>query len=203
MKLTWLGHACFLVETKEGSLVLDPYAPGSVPGLTLPPLEVDAVFCTHGHRDHAYAEGVRLTGNTPAFRLRKVPSFHDNSMGMLRGKNLIAVLEAEGKRLVHLGDLGHPLKEEQLAVIGTPDVLLIPVGGHYTIDAATAAEIVRTLQPKLTIPMHYRGEGFGYKVIGPVDGFAAQFEDVQQWDSNVIDPEEAQSPVVILKCPAK
>lgn len=201
MKLTWLGHACFLVETAEGTLALDPYAPGSVPGLTLPPLEADAVRCSHGHRDHAYAEGVRLTGNTPAFRLREIPSFHDNAHGLLRGKNKITVLEAEGKRLVHLGDLGHPLNAEQLAAVGTPDVLLIPVGGHYTIDAATAAELVRALEPKLTIPMHYRGEGFGYEVIGPVEDFAAQFGAVQRWDSNSIDPDEAQSPVVILKCP--
>ena len=86
------------------------------------------------------------------------------------------MLEAEGLRVAHLGDLGHALSEEQLAALGTVDVLLIPVGGYYTIDAATAAEQVRALRPKLTIPMHYRGEGFGYDVIGPVEDFTAQFD---------------------------
>ena len=201
MKLTWYGHACFLIETEEGSLLLDPYAPGSVPGLHLPELTADRVVCSHGHRDHAWAEGVRLSGRTPGYTLREIPSCHDDRQGALRGENRITVLEAEGLRLAHLGDLGHPLSKEQRAAIGRPDVLLIPVGGHYTIDAATAAEQVRALRPKLTIPMHYRGEGFGYDVIGPVEDFTAQFEQVRRWASNVIDPAEADAPVVILKCP--
>ena len=201
MKLTWYGHSCFLAETAEGSVVFDPYAPGSVPGLTLPPLRADAVSCSHGHRDHAYAEGVTLSGKTPAFRLSALPSFHDGLRGVLRGENRIAVLEAEGLRLVHLGDLGHALNREQLAALEAPDVLLVPVGGHYTIGAAEAAKLVRALRPRLTVPMHYRGPGFGYDVIGPVEDFTALFDDVQLWPENTLDISEASSPVVVLRCP--
>ncbi len=201
MKLTWYGHACFLAETAAGSIVFDPYSPGSVPGLTLPPLRADAVHCSHGHGDHCYIDAVTLSGKTPGFTLRTVSCFHDGLRGALRGQNRIAIVESEGLRLVHLGDLGHPLSKEQLLEIGRPDVLLIPVGGHYTIDAATAAQVVRDLNPVLTIPMHYRGAGFGYNVIGTVDAFAAQFASVQRLDSNSLDPAEANAPVVILRCP--
>ena len=201
MKLTWYGHSCFLAETKEGSVVFDPYAPGSVPGLRLPSLTADAVSCSHDHRDHSFAAGVRLTGGTPRFSLRTIPCFHDDQGGALRGGNRIAVLEAEGLCLVHLGDLGHPLSAEQLAAVGRPDILLIPVGGYYTVDALTAAAVVRSLRPALTIPMHYRGPGFGYEVIGPVDAFTAQFDRVQICETNALDPARAEAPVVVLRCP--
>lgn len=201
MKLTWYGHACFLVETAEGSVVFDPYAPGSVPGLKLPPLRADAVACSHGHRDHGYAAGVALSGRKPGFTLRTIPCFHDDRGGALRGENRITVLEAEGLRLVHLGDLGHALSAEQLAAVGRPGVLLIPVGGHYTIGPAEAEALVHALRPRLTIPMHYRGEGFGYDVIGPVEDFAGRFERVTRWPSNVLDPAEAGEGVVVLRCP--
>ncbi len=201
MTITWLGHACFLIETAEGSAVFDPYEPGSVPGLTLPALRADAVVCSHGHHDHGYAAGVALSGKTPGFTLREIPSFHDGQRGLLRGKNTITVLEAEGLRLAHLGDLGHALNEKQLAALGELDVLLLPVGGHYTIDDKQAAALVEALKPRLTIPMHYRGEGFGYDVIGTVEPFAARCGSVVRWPSNRIDPGETSAPVVILQCP--
>ena len=201
MKLTWYGHACFLVETAEGSLVFDPYEPGSVPGLTLPPLRADAVVCSHGHRDHNYTEGVELSGRKPDFTLRSLPCFHDDRHGALRGENRISVLEAEGLRLVHLGDLGHALSPELRAAIGRPDVLLIPVGGFYTIGPDEAAAAVRALRPRLTIPMHYRGAGFGYEVIGPVEDFLRQVERSACLDTNVLDPADAPAPVVALKYP--
>lgn len=201
MKLTWYGHACFLIETAEGSVVFDPYQPGSVPGLTLPPLTADAVVCSHGHRDHGYAEGVTLSGREPGFALQSIPCFHDDRHGALRGENRIAVLEAEGLRLAHLGDLGHALSSEQLALLGRIDVLLVPVGGFYTIGPEEAAKLVKILRPRLAIPMHYRGEGFGYDVIGPVQDYTECFEQVQRLDSNVLDPADAAAPVVVLRCP--
>ena len=201
MTITWLGHACFLIETAEGSLVLDPYEPGSVPGLRLPALTADAVVCSHGHHDHCYEAGVRLTGAKPGFTLRELPCFHDDRQGALRGANRITILEAEGLRLAHLGDLGHPLTPQQRAELGQLDVLLIPVGGHYTIDAAEAAALTAALRPRLTIPMHYRGEGFGYDVIGTVEDFTARFPGAICWPTNRIDPRETDAPVVVLRCP--
>ena len=202
MKLTWYGHSCFLIETEAGSLVFDPYAPGSVPGLSLPPLTADAVVCSHGHRDHGWAEGVTLSGRRPGFTLQSIPCFHDGEKGARRGENRITVLEAEGLRAAHLGDLGHMLSAEQLAALGRLDLLLIPVGGFYTIGAETAAALVKAAQPRICVPMHYRGEGFGYDVLGPVTEFTRYFDAVQQLDSNTLELRDAAAPVVVLRCPA-
>ncbi len=171
MKLRWYGHSCFLLESMGGSVVFDPYAPGSVPGWDLPPLRANAVICSHGHRDHSYAAAVELTGKPFGGKVLQVDSFHDGCRGMLRGKNLITLVEDEGLRVVHMGDIGCALTEAQIAALGRVDVLLVPVGGHYTVDAAQAWEIACALRAAIVIPMHYRGEGFGYDVIGPVEPF--------------------------------
>ena len=178
MKLTWYGHACFLLETAEGSAVFDPYEKGSVPGLSLPDLTADAVFCSHGHRDHCAAGAVKLTGKTTTFTVKQTECFHDDKNGRLRGKNLITVIEAEGLRVAHLGDLGHELDEKELSVICGADVLMIPVGGFYTIDGKTAAKIAKAANAGVIIPMHYRGEGFGYDVISTAEDFLSCFENV-------------------------
>ena len=202
MTITWLGHACFLAETAEGSVVFDPYAPGSVPGLTLPALTADLVLCSHGHRDHAYSEGVRLTGSAPTFRVETLACWHDDVSGALRGENTVHIVEAEGLRLVHLGDLGHPLKREQVEALGRVDILLVPVGGHYTIGPKTAASLVVALQPGITVPIHYRGKGFGYPVIGKVEPFLERMERVVRLDRNSFDPAELEKPsAVLLRCP--
>ena len=204
MTINWWGHACFQIETEEGSAVFDPYAPGSVPGLALPKLTADKVICSHGHRDHGWREGVRLSGRTPGYRLQQIPCWHDDVQGRLRGENCITVLEAEGLRLAHLGDLGHMLSAAQLEALGTVDVLLIPVGGHYTIGAETAHALKEALRPGLTIPMHYRGEGFGYDVIGPVEDFLARETAVCRLDTNSLDPRSlAWGAVAVLRCPVK
>ena len=176
MKITWYGHSCFSVETEAGSVVLDPYAPGSVPGCAMPKVRADAVICSHGHMDHGYAEGAELTGNVCGIDTRSVKSFHDDAGGALRGSNDITVLCADGITLVHLGDLGHTLSSEQLEEIGKTDVLLIPVGGYYTIDADTAYEVCRSLSPTVIIPMHYRTESRGYDVLQEVTPFLQHFE---------------------------
>ena len=204
MKLTWYGHSCFLLESEEGSAVLDPYAPGSVPGLRLPPLRADAVVCSHGHRDHGYAEGVTLSGKTTRLQVETLETFHDSDGGRLRGSNTVHILQAEGLRLAHLGDLGHPLSPEQIAALGRIDVLMIPVGGYYTIGPETAAAIVRALRPGLTLPMHYRGEGFGYDVIGPVEDFVKLCGPVRRLAENVLRPESMEPPLtVLLRCPTE
>lgn len=177
MKITWNGHSCFTLESSEGSAVFDPYAPGKVPGLVLPALRADAVFCSHGHADHGYAGGVALTGNAPRYTVRTVPCFHDNEEGRLRGENRITLLTAEGLTFAHLGDLGHTLSAAQLEEIGRADILAVPVGGYYTIGPREAEEVCRKINPSVIIPMHYRGRGFGYDVIGTVDAFLKLFKD--------------------------
>ena len=199
MKLTWYGHSCFKLETSEGRAVFDPYAPGSVPGLELPPVTADAVFCSHGHGDHSYAQGVALTGKTPSYKVEQISCWHDDKNGSLRGDNLITVVEAEGRRVAHMGDLGHRLSPEQIEAVGRVDVLLIPVGGYFTMDAAAAAEVVKALKPRVVVPMHYRGEGFGYGVIGPVEPFLKLSENVRYYDMNVLEILD-ECVTAVLKC---
>jgi L-ascorbate metabolism protein UlaG (beta-lactamase superfamily) len=186
MTLTWYGHSCFLLESDEGSAVFDPYAPGSVPGLTLPTLTADAVFCSHQHADHNYAKGVALSGKNPAFKICRLDCFHDDAKGALRGQNRITVIEAENLRVAHFGDLGHMLSDKQLAKLGKIDVLLIPVGGYYTIDAVTAHALAEKIKPRVVIPMHYRGEGFGYDVISLVDDFLKLSNNVRDIDDSSV-----------------
>lgn len=202
MKITWYGHSCFLVETKGGSVVFDPYSPGSVPGLTLPPLRADAVVCSHEHRDHCYSQAVTLSGRGASLNLRQIDTWHDERSGCLRGSNRITVLESEDLRLAHLGDLGHMLSPEQRDALGPVDVLLIPVGGYYTIDAATAAKLAEVVGARITVPMHYRGEGFGYEVISTVEDFLRLSKNVIRLDSNVLEPERIPGrATVVLRCP--
>ncbi len=169
MDIKYLGHACFIINDE---LVIDPYKDGSVPGLT--PLKVSArkVICTHGHADHSGVECVTITPGECELKVSEVPSFHDDKNGALRGPNTIFIITSPaGEKLVHLGDLGHFPNKDQLEAISDADFLLIPVGGYYTIDAATAAEICVAANPKCIIPMHYRTANSGYTELAMVDDF--------------------------------
>ena len=201
MKLTWYGHSCFLLETAEGSAVFDPYAPGSVPGWLLPPVTADCALCSHQHSDHNWAEGVTLTGRAPKFHIETLDTWHDEAQGALRGPNTIHVVEAEGHRFAHLGDLGHELSAEQLAALGRIDVLMLPVGGFFTIDAQTADRVARAIGAPVVIPMHYRGADFGYDRIGPVEAFLALRENVVRLETNAVDFSGLTAPVTLV--PAK
>lgn len=170
MKIEWFGHSCFKIND---SLVIDPYKDGSVPGYAPLHLTADKVICSHEHADHSGRECVTLSGNNCALAIREVPSWHDEQQGALRGPNTIFIIEADGEKLVHLGDLGHFPDDTQLAAIKDADYLLIPVGGHYTIDAAMATKICAAATPKHIIPMHYRWGEHGYPVIAELDDFLA------------------------------
>ena len=204
MKLTWYGHSCFLMETEGGSVVFDPYSPGSVPGVELPELSADLCFCSHEHGDHFYPQAVKLTKRATAVGVVQVPSFHDGEGGAKRGKNTITLIEADGLRAAHLGDLGHVLTEEQVQALGRVDVLMIPVGGFFTIDAKQAAQVVRQLKPRIVIPMHYKSADFGFDVISTVDEFLSLSENVRFFDTNTIDLSAVAGPLTaVLKCPVK
>lgn len=198
MKLTWYGHSCFLLESGEGSIVFDPYAPGSVPGWELPALRADAVICSHGHRDHGWAGGVALTGGRFGGRILQISTFHDDRGGALRGGNTVTLAEADGLRAVHMGDIGCALTAEQIAALGRVDVLMIPVGGHYTVDAAGAWEIAKALAAPIILPMHYRGADFGYDVIGPVEPFLALAGNVKAVGGMSYTPDLADAPATIV-----
>ena len=184
--LRWYGQAMFLLTSPEGtSILLDPF---SDIGYTLPPpVEANAATITHEHPDHNNAalaatgaellRGLTTDGwadidqNIGGVRIKTVRTFHDDQQGAARGRNAVFVFEMAGLRIAHLGDLGHQLDAEQTAAIGGPvDVLMVPVGGGFTIDAAGATELVAALQPKLVFPMHYKTDRLVLQ-IDPVDPF--------------------------------
>ena len=198
MKITWYGHSCFAVDSDVGRLVFDPYSDGSVPGWTLPQLTADAVLCSHGHSDHAGTEKVTLSGRETSCTVETVDCFHDEVRGAKRGKNVIHIVTAENTRIVHLGDLGHELSDGQLEQIGKPDVLFIPVGGFYTIDAATAKRVADSIAARITVPMHYSGESFGYDVITRLDEYTALCGDVVQAPGSSFDPADYTGRVTLV-----
>lgn len=173
MKITWLGHSCFRVETADGAIVFDPYVDGCVPGVAPLRTEADAVLCSHGHRDHGAAEKVAISGKACAVKVETVNTFHDDRLGTKRGKNRIHILSSEGLRLAHLGDLGHMLRGRKLEAIRNVDALLVPIGGHYTIDPHTAWRLAEACGARVVIPMHYRLGAMGFDVIAELSDFTA------------------------------
>lgn len=170
--LTWYGQSMFALKVANGpAILMDPV--NSRVGYEISPLDgIDVVTVSHEHRDHndvALATGspkvlrgletddwAQVDETIQGVRFRTVGTYHDESQGSERGKSAIFTIEVNGLHIVHLGDLGHVLTSEQVAAIGPVDVLLIPVGGVYTIDAAPATQVVDSLKPRLVVPMHYK-----------------------------------------------
>lgn len=148
MKITWLGHSCFKIESHGYAVVLDPYQDGRVPGYLPVREEADQVLCSHGHGDHCAVECVALRqGGVSPFAIETIDTWHDGRQGALRGPNTIHILDDGQCRVAHLGDLGCELTGEQKDRLRGLTALMIPVGGHYTIDAVQAAELAGELAP--------------------------------------------------------
>ena len=171
--IQWLGHSCFRLGYGDWSLVIDPYADGSVDGLSDIRENADAVFCSHGHSDHSAAENVALSGRDapPDFSAESIEIAHDHHGGEKRGMNLIRIFTFGSVRVVHMGDTGCVPGEEILSRIRGCDALLIPIGGFFTIGAAEAMEIVQAVSPRCVVPMHYRTADFGFEVLADPDAF--------------------------------
>jgi L-ascorbate metabolism protein UlaG (beta-lactamase superfamily) len=199
MTITWLGHACFRVEEDGWSVVLDPYT--DVRGY--PPLSAraDAVLCSHDHFDHNYRRGVTLpeTPRRAPFPIDTLSTWHDEKQGKLRGSNTVHILRMRGGTVVHLGDLGHLLSAEQAAALRGCDVLLLPVGGTYTINATAARRVMEQIQPRIAVPMHYRREELGFAELGTAEAFLALFpaERVHRLETNTFSPEEMEPGLVL------
>ena len=176
MRLTWLGHSCFLLEQDGYTILLDPYTGvDGYPPLSERGLAVNEILCSHEHGDHhAVDQAALLPGGAPSpFTVRTVETFHDGQGGALRGNNTIHILSAGGVTVAHMGDLGHQLSPEQVQAIGPLDAVLIPVGGFYTIDAAGAKAVCEALNPTCVVPMHYHHAPYGLPVVGGVEDFLA------------------------------
>ncbi len=178
MKLKWLGHACFLLTSADGvQVLLDPF--NEQVGYPLPEVEADIVTISHGHGDHSHTAAVKgdfLVVEQPGrvavrgVEISGIVSYHDRDFGSLRGKNIVFTFRLDGLAVCHLGDLGHLLSRSHLEQIGDVDLLLVPVGGRYTIGAAEALEVVRQIGPAVTIPMHFK-TAVGGAALDPVDRF--------------------------------
>lgn len=174
IQIQWLGHSCFRVECQGYVIVLDPFSPGSVPGCKdIQNVEADQVLCSHEHGDHNYRAGVILREDGPEnpFTVTALPWYHDGQQGAQRGPNTIYVLEAQGLRVAHFGDVGCMPSQEVLDQLQNLDAIMLPVGGHFTVGPQEAMDIVKAIQPRVVIPMHYRSDEFGFEVLGTVGAF--------------------------------
>jgi L-ascorbate metabolism protein UlaG (beta-lactamase superfamily) len=169
----WWGHACFEVRNSV-VIVSDPHDGRSV-NMEPPRVSADIVLVSHGHGDHASGknlvlkpEGIVLDKpgryDVKGIKVIGLSTYHDEARGSKRGNNIVFVFEVEGIRFVHLGDLGHVLSNKEIEEMGAIDILMIPVGGYYTIDAKAATEIVAKVRPKIAIPMHYKVAGLTYPI---------------------------------------
>lgn len=193
MKIKYLGHASFIITSDTGvRIITDPYE--TSPDLTYGEITepADIVTVSHGHFDHCNVAAVKgnpevvreaVTREIKGIRFEAIPTYHDDAGGKLRGSNIIFCFEVDGIRVCHLGDLGHLLDDGQVAEIGTVDILLIPVGGYYTIDARVASEVCNQLKPRVIIPMHYRTEKGILRIAG-VDDFLRGKERVSRLDTS-------------------
>ena len=180
MEISYLGHSCFKVKSKTGVVVTDPYWP--MGSLKLPTVSADVVTLSHQHKDHNNAEAVAGTARrerpfvitapgeyeVEGISVFGYPTYHDGKEGTERGGNVIYVIQAEGLRILHLGDLGHPLSEKLLDDLDTIDVVMVPVGGYYTIDGKTASDVVAAIEPSYVLPMHYKTSAHDEKTFGQV-----------------------------------
>lgn len=194
------GHSCYRITYAGKSAVLDPYENGSVPGLRLPEnITADCVYCSHEHGDHNAAHLIRTAQpETDCFRAEFITVPHDDAEGALRGMNRVTFLHAGNCRIVHMGDIGRMPTEAEYQLLSNVEVLLIPVGGHYTIDAAQAAEIIAKTSPKLTVLMHYRKADRGYDVIADINDVKKEFPSLKELDETCICFDENEVPEEII-----
>jgi len=187
LEITWIGHSCFEIEYMDHRILIDSFTPEWF-DYARPQGKYDFVFASHGAKDHYYFEGIdaglyllasgeknvfftescsgkkQLEGKTVknvgrgSFTFWTVPSYHDDQKGTVEGVNGILCFDFDGVKVVHLGDLGHVLEEDHIKKIGSVDVLMIPIDGYFTIDIDTAKKIIRQLDPKIALPMHYKTE---------------------------------------------
>ncbi len=183
MKIKWYGHAAFLITSDQGiKIILDPYEPGAFGGqLSYGKIkdQADIALTSHDHADHNDTKSlpgspqvVKGSGSKTikGISIKGISTYHDPSKGSERGTNTIFNLQVDGIQVCHLGDLGHILSEKEVGEIGPVDILLIPVGGFFTIDVKEATRVAEQIKPKVLIPMHFKTEKCGFP-IAPVEDF--------------------------------
>lgn len=173
MEITWYGRACFRLKGREATVITDPCPPAT--GFVAGKHEVDLLTISHAHADHSYTRSITagMTLTRPGeyeykdLLVTAVGTWHDAVGGAERGGNVVFAVEVDGVHICHLGDIGHLLTDEQLSDLGPIDVLLVPVGGNFTVSPTEAAAIVAQVEPKIVIPMHYAIDGGSTDLLGP------------------------------------
>jgi len=213
MEIKYYGQSCFVINANNISIAIDPYQEQW--GLKKLKLSADIVLITHDHADHNNAEAVSLKSSKPdiinnpgeyeikGVFIEGIDSYHDEEKGKTRGQNTIYTINLEKIKICHLGDLGQPeLIDQQLERIGEVDVLMVPVGGNFTIDAVGATKVINQIEPKIVIPMHYKMGGVDLD-IAPVEEFLKQEgESVEPIDSLKISEKDLLSEgtkILVLK----
>lgn len=182
MDIVHIGHSSFKIRGKKASLITDPYDP-NMTGLKFPKVEADVVTISHHHHDHDYSTGIiseKIVIDGPGeyevkgIKITGISTFHDNNNGSEKGRNIIFKIDIDNISIAHLGDLGHKLNDQIIEQLNGIDILLIPVGGFFSLDPQTAAQIVNSLEPMITIPMHYLTDSLNKDNFGkllPVSAF--------------------------------
>lgn len=202
MKLRYLAHASFLITTDNGiRIITDPYQAGK--GFNYLPVTetADIVTVSHEHGDHNHVETVsgspavvRDSTMIKGITITAVRTFHDESGGSQRGANTVFILDIDGMKVAHMGDLGHPLTKEQVKAIGDIDIMMVPVGGFFTIDAKTAADTAALLKAKVIIPMHFKTAKCELP-ISDIDGFIVGKTNVKRDGNSEVSLEKAGLPL--------
>jgi L-ascorbate metabolism protein UlaG (beta-lactamase superfamily) len=197
MKIKWNGHASFTIKAEDGTVfVTDPYDPAGYGGvLKYAPVtdRADAALISHDHADHNYVDSLsgspqilKGSGQVKNIQVKGIVTYHDESEGSDRGANMMFAFTIDGINICFVGDLGHQLSPEQVEAIGSVDLLLIPVGGTYTLDSEGAAKVVKSLEPKVVIPMHFKTDKCDLP-IAEVDGFLQKMTHVRRLEESEID----------------
>ncbi len=197
MKIKWNGHASFTITSKDGSVIVtDPYNPDGYGGVLKYDMvqdRADAVLVSHDHADHNYVQG--LPGSPKVLKgpgkvgdtvINGINAFHDESHGSERGSNTVFSFRVDGIDICFSGDLGHQLSSDQIKAIGNVDLLLVPVGGTFTVNADGAVDLVKSLKPGIVIPMHYKTAKCDLP-IGEVDDFLAKMDNVKRLNKSEIE----------------
>jgi L-ascorbate metabolism protein UlaG (beta-lactamase superfamily) len=177
VEITWLGHACFRIKGSQAIVITDPFPPDL--GYSLGNQSANVVTVSHDHPSHSYVQGIkgepRVVRRPGEYEIAGVlilglSTYHDSVKGQTRGKNTIYLMEIDGVAVCHLGDIGHILGDDAIEEMGNVDILLLPVGGASTIGPSMAAEIIRKVEPKVVIPMHYKTPSIK-RDLEPVENF--------------------------------
>jgi L-ascorbate metabolism protein UlaG (beta-lactamase superfamily) len=216
MNITWYGHACFKIQTRpargfdEIVIFTDPFDKSI--GLRPPQGNADIVTISHTHYDHnnvSALKGKPFVIDSPGeysikgIQVEGIESFHDKEKGALRGRNTIFVLKTEDLKICHLGDLGHTLSEDQIERLGEIDILMIPIGGTYTINPKEAEEVVSQLEPKIILPMHYKIKGLSIEGLADEKSFCSEIgscidKNVPRLNIRKKDLDEMESKIILM-----